>query len=458
MSFPNNLDFSLKKNAVKSRMKQIVHYPLSSPTVNPLDTPIISFSTGNYGNYLVPESILLNYTFTNNDSAHAQVLDGSGYSVIDRVVVQSSGAILSDLQNYGAWAQVILDTQSGVGKSGFMSTFAGSAINGTQTVYTGTNNAATTTTVQTTIPENSANAVRQGASVAAGASINVVVPIIGTFFNGSDKLIPVGALSDLQIQFYMSSGYNAVYGGAASATQVAGTTTAWTLTNFYITANYVELDVGAQKMIDDSLGGVFKWSSELWKSYNFTLGGGFSDNVIIPHKCESLKGIICLHRLSTNINNYNAYSTTSRLCPYANNATGGTSSFFITIGSEAYPNIPIRNTAQHAVEMLKFYHAVNNPDSYNNTQIDYTNWNAQDNTNPITMGAFANFLNLEAYNNKSGVLHSGVPVVGGTTLVLNQNYATNAAVNAAMAGALQTTYCHFDVICTVKDGQIEVAF
>jgi hypothetical protein len=437
-------------------MKQIVHYPLSSPTVNPLDTPIISFSCGNYGNYLDPNSILLNFTFTNNDSTNAQVLDGSGYSVIDRVVVQSSGAILSDLQNYAPWAQVILDTQSGVGKSGFMSTFAGSAINGTQTVYTGANNASTTTTVQTTIPENSANAVRQGASVAVGASTNITLPLIGTFFNGSDKLIPVGALTDLQIQFYISSGYNAVYGGAASLAGSAAT--AWTLTNFYITANYVELDASAQKMIDDSLGGVFKWSSELWRSYNFTLGSGSADNVIVPHKSESVKGIIAIARPAANINNYNKYSTTSRLCPYANSTTGGTSSFFITIGSEAYPNIPIRNTAQHAVEMLKFYHSVNNPDSYNNTQIDYANWNAQDSTNPITMGAFANFLNLEAYSNKSGVLHSGVPVVGGTTMVLNQNYATNATVQTAMTGALQTTFVHYDCICTVKDGQLEVAF
>ena len=88
----------------------------------------------------------------------------------------------------------------------------------------------------------------------------------------------------------------------------------------------------------------------------------------------------------------------------------------------------------------------------------HANWNAQDSTNPITMGAFANFLNLEAYSNKSGVLHSGVPVVGGTTMVLNQNYATNAAVQTAMTGALQTTFVHYDCICTVKDGQLEVAF
>jgi len=244
MAFPSVLDFSLKKNAIKSRVKQMVHFPLSSSTVNPLDQPIISFSTGNYGQYLDPNSITIQYTFKNLDTVNTVVLDGSGYCVFDRVVVSSSGSILSDLQNYNAWAQLILDTQAGSGKVGLMSSFAGTSASSA----------------------NTANSLRAGASVASNGTLNLSLPLMGTIFNGSDKLIPVGAMSDLQIQFFISSYSNAVFGGAN-----AFTTDDWQLTGFSICCNYIELDASAQKMIDNSLGGVFKWSTELWRSYNFRI-------------------------------------------------------------------------------------------------------------------------------------------------------------------------------------------
>ena len=125
MAFPASLDFSMKKNAVKTELHQQVHYPITGSTANPLDVVTFSLSCGKYGQYINPSDTYLSFTFTNKDAANAVSLDGSGYSVIDRVTVLSSGATVSDLQNYAPWAQLMLDSQTGVGKSSTFSTFGG---------------------------------------------------------------------------------------------------------------------------------------------------------------------------------------------------------------------------------------------------------------------------------------------------------------------------------------------
>ena len=56
-AFPNVLDYSKKRNAVRSHLKQQVLYPLTGSTVNVLDTPIVSIPVGTYGQFLDPTNI-----------------------------------------------------------------------------------------------------------------------------------------------------------------------------------------------------------------------------------------------------------------------------------------------------------------------------------------------------------------------------------------------------------------
>jgi hypothetical protein len=425
MAFPTTLQFDLKKNAVKTALHQQVHYPITGSTANPLDVITFSLSCGKYGQYIDPSQIYLSYTFTNKDATNTIHLDGSGYSIIDRATVLSSGAVVSDLQNYGPWAQLMLDSQLGVGKTSTFSAFGGG---GTSTT---------------------ANIIRDGASVANSASLNISLPLMGTAIDSSssDKMIPVGAISDLQLQLYISSPNNAVVSAAVGS---------WSLANISLTVVYVQLDAGAQKMLDDAQGGVYRWSGEQWKGYNFNLASTSSaDNVIVPFKGASAKSVVAIHRNTNNINNYAAYTNLSRDCHY----TSG-SSWFVTIGSDTFPGIPLKNSTMHLVEYLKMWHGLTNPLALT-TSIDGTSWVASDNTatttgpgvNAASAGTFAAGLNLEAYSNKSGTIHSGVSVLGGTTMILNQTYSA-----ALPAATLQTTYVHFDAIFSVENGQLTVAF
>ena len=416
MAFPSTLDFSLKKNAVKTSLHQQVHYPITGSSANPLDVITFSLSCGKYGTYIDPSQIYLSFTFKNADATNTIRLDGSGYSIIDRATVLSSGAVVSDLQNYGPWAQLMLDSQLGVGKTSTFSAFGGG---GTST---------------------STNIIRDGASVANSASLNLSLPLMGTAIDAStsDKMIPVGAISDLQLQLYIASANNAVVSAAAGN---------WSLSGISLTVVYVQLDAGAQKMLDDAQGGVYRWSGEQWKGYNFNLSTTGADNVIVPFKGASAKSVVAIQRLVANINNNAAYTNLSRVCNY----TSG-SSWFVTIGSDTFPGIPIKNSTMHMLEYLKMLHGLSNPLALT-TSFDATTWVAGDSTTAASAGTFAAGLNLEAYSNKSGTIHSGVSVLGGTTMVLNQTYS--AAISAA---TLQTTYVHFDSIFSVENGQLTVAF
>lgn len=421
--FPTSLDFTMKKNAVASRLSQQVYTPISGGNANPGDIITISPGVGHYGSYIDPSQCYISFQIKNTDATNALVLDGSAYSAFDRIITQSSSAVISDLQQFPGWAQIMLDSQLNSGKVGFMSAFAGTAT------------------------DPSLNTVRAGASIAASGSLYVSLPLMGTAIDqtAGDKLIPAGALSDLQLMFYVSAVNNLGVTSSASAS--------WTLANITLTVGYVTLDASAQKMIDDQQGGEYKWSVELWKGYNYGLPNGSSgDSVIVPFKGSSLKSIAAIQRLASNFNNPAAYLNVSRINSYATPSSSAPSSWFVAVGSDVYPPIAIKNTTQHAVEYLKMWHGLGVPSALV-TSFDATNWIAGNNVNPALAGSMVTGLNLEVYSGRSGVLHSGVAVLGGTTLVINQLYAT-----ALPAAVTQTTYCGYDAVITVKEGIMSVAF
>lgn len=421
---PNTLDFSLKKNAISTANKQIVHTPLSGGTSTPGSTVQFGLATGTYGAYLDPTQTYLSFTIRNDD-ATPLVLDGSAYSFIDRITVQSSGGVISDLQRFAPWAQLMLDCSLGTVRPGACSAFMGTAT------------------------DLNLNTLRSGASMAANSVLNVSIPLMGTCIDStsSDKLIPVGGLSDLQLMIYLAGANEPI------VSAVAGTPN-WSLTNMALTCSYIHLDVGAQKMIDDEQDGVYKWSGETWRAYDAPsiVSGSTGDNVIVPIKASSVKSVMAIMRPVANMNNKAAFTNTSRYNPYARSTQSTQSSFFATVGSTTIPGIPIKNTSQHFCENLKMWHSLGQSAGLISS-FDGPNFEREAIETMVSSlmvigsaGAFYAGLNLEAYTNKSGTIHSGVNCSGSTQLVLNQTYA-----QATRAGMTQTTYCHIDAAYVVED-------
>jgi hypothetical protein len=420
--FPSTMDYSLKKNAVASSMAQQVHYPINGSTINPADLPIITLSTGNYGNYLDPTSLYLSYTFNNTDGTNACLLDGSGYAVFDRIVVQSSGTVISDVQYYAPWSQGILDCQVGTGRDSTCSVSFGTSY------------------------DANLNTNRGGVSVASNGTLNICIPLLGTAIDAScsDKMIPVGACSDLQIMFYMASANSTVVTSSANAS--------WKLTNFSLIADYVKIDAGAQRQLDEVSGGVYKWSGELWRGYQASAGasGDGSATVIVPFKGNSAKTIMSMIRLQANLTSPSAFTNTDRLCPFGLPGSSTSSSWFANVGAQAMPQIAIKNSSQHFMELLKGFHTLYNPVGFS-TQFNSATWAVAPSATPATTatacGSFLLVLDLEAYSNKTNVIHSGVPITGGTTLSLVQTYA-----NTLPAACVQNSWVHHDAILTVQNG------
>ena len=418
MAFPSGLDFSLKKNAIQTALHQQVHYPITGSTANPLDLVTFSLSCGKYGQYINPTDSYISFKLVNTDAVNPLIIDGSGYSFFDRVTTLSSGSTVSDLQSFAPWAQLTLDMMVGTGRPTTMTTFAGNAYDANR------------------------NNVRGGYNLGANNYTYISLPLIGTAIDAScsDKYIPAGAISDLQLQFYIAAVNNAVQSASANAS--------WQLQQVSLTVSYITLDAGAQRMLDEIQGGTYRWSGEMWKGYNFNLNSGSSaDNVIVPFKGASVKSLAVIQRYAANQNNAAALTNTSRFCSFVAGST-----WFVTVGSDTYPAIPLKNYTQHAVEFLKMIHGLSNPLALQ-TSFDSSTWIAGDSVSPTTCGSFVAALNTEAYSNKSGVIHSGLQVLGGTTLVLNQTYSTPLP-----AATLQTSFVHFDTILTVENGQLTVAF
>jgi hypothetical protein len=426
MSFPSSLDFSkLTPNAVKTRIRQVAITALQGSTINPGDNPIFNIPCGVYGQYLDPSQTFLQFTFNNTDTTAAQTLnlDGSFYSLMDRITVTSSGAVISDFQQFGGWAQVMLDSYVATGKNS-MAIFAGTASDANR------------------------NWTRDGIQVAQKAGIFGALPLMGSGIldpTGNQKMVPVGALQDLELQIFMASVGNSVFS--------ASTTVNWQLTNVQLVIGIVELDPGAQKMIDEMCGGQYKLSVELWRGYNTTLSASTTgDQVIIPHKCQSAKTILWIYRLQGNFSNPKAYTQVSRFNPYYHDGTTPCS-VFVQAGATAYPQVPIKNWASLFLEYEKAFHALGVPEALRNS-FDASTWIAGDNTSVNSAGSFVGGINLEAYSGKSGVINSGAEVTGGTTMILNSSYA-QALPNVPVT---QSTYVHFDAIAVVSNGVMEIAF
>ena len=173
--------YDLKKNAVKSRMISQQVIPLSGTTASPQDILQFSLPCGRYGQYLDVSTPYLSFKFTNKDTTNAVTLDHSAYSLFDRVVVKSSGGVVSDLQYFPVYASALLDQNVSTQKN-TMSAFMGTAF------------------------DVDKNVVRAGRQVPASASVDFVLPLLGTPLDSSccDKHVPIGALSDITLELYVA--------------------------------------------------------------------------------------------------------------------------------------------------------------------------------------------------------------------------------------------------------------
>ncbi len=435
----SDLNYSIKPSAVRSRSYRASVLPTNKTVFNPTDTCIIYIPGGRRNTYLDCGQTYMRYTIKNTDGANSCKLDNNGACVINRIDVFHGSNLLETIQGYNILANYILDMQASESQRKGLSNIYGFDASGD----------------------------RQGATLAAGASLTVCMPI----FSGVcgvllDKALPIGMLSDdirLEITFETS----------ALAVCSITAATSFQITDFQLELSIMELSDEGESMVRQVASPdapVFLHGSS-WRHYVSTLAsgtvGGYS--TLVPARFASLKQLALIPRSSTQVSSALSYSIGSRVNPNIDY-------YWWRVGSSIIPSkaVYLENAGNTAgfgegyAELLKSWHALNTvanstciADEYNVGDV------ALANTPVAGMAGQANNLAANSYKNgfviaqelESFAQRDDVMLSGMNTLSSQVFFECNIG-NATGAGPTSAYtldfYAWYDHILVLENGLLSV--
>jgi hypothetical protein len=200
MSLSQSMDFTPKAPASSHRTYRVQVSPLTGTTASPSDK--ISFDVpcgnGRRNVFLDASESTLNFS-VKNATAVPFSIDSTAYSLFDSMTVVAGGNVLEQCSDYGSFVNALIDAQ--MNNQDVMcagSVFMGSNFNADR------------------------NIDRTGRVVAATTGVlDCSLPIIGSgiFSGAASRHIPVGAMSDLRLEFVLAS---AISGVVAAAGELHG--------------------------------------------------------------------------------------------------------------------------------------------------------------------------------------------------------------------------------------------
>ena len=432
------LDYSTKSTGARSRGYRVQVTPTSGSSANPGDTIRFDIPAGRGRNqFLDPSQTAIQFQVKSADAAVMNV-DGSGYSVLNRYTLLSSGQILEDIVSYNSAVTTYLDLQTlGVDQAA-----GGSVMQGCQ--YDATNNVA-----------------KFGAQLAIGNTtaqfLDVHLPLHLSGFIGTacPKLIPVGIMQDLRAEFIVET--------AANAVVCASATPAWTLQAITLNLFYVDIDPVVANQIYEANGGVYKVGSEGFRNFETVVGSAgstrTSDSIIIPARFSSVKSLISYWRDNIMRGDSTKYYISNRYNPFTSGSgSGARCSVQYQIGSSLFPNTPITFAQSELfAQMLQSFHALGNAQM--NTRCNSTNWLT--NTSNVTManvtsqnaGTAVLAVNTESLCFKSKSFTCGVNTLTSPVILNASTYGSGISVQNIV-----NTICHYDCIFEISEAGVQVRF
>ena len=415
------LNFAPKMAGAKSRSYRVVVNPIGGGSANPgevikVDAPC---GRGRY-TYMDPSQSFITFQLKSTDAA-VMNLDGSAYSLFNRLDVLSGGQILETISDYGHTVNTLMDLQ----QAGTDAAVSGS-------VSLGTNYAA------------SNNVDKTGAQIAAGGSQDFSLPIAlsGILGGACSKYIPCGILSDLRVEFSVEQ--------AALGVVCASAVPAWTIQNFTLNLTMLELDHQVAEQIHSANGGVYRISTEGWRTYS-TVGvaGRASDSVLIPARFSSARTFVTTYRDNAQAV-AGSYWTAHRVNPYYH-ATNKCSIQY-AIGGNLAPQSPIQFATSEAYAlMMQGFHSLGN--AAHNNRCTLTNWNqVAYNGTAGGMGSWACCVNLDSMLFKSKELSVGLSTL--TSPVFLQGTFPTAPTIAHRI----TNMVHYDALLEISEQGVAIRF
>ena len=319
-ALPSSLSFQGKSPSVRARSYRAMSQPSNGHAhlCGTGGTLIrIPIPCGKNGTYLDPHSSYLSYNIANTGAD--AVLSNGAWCVIQELKVVSQGVTLSHINQYNVLHSALMSLQ------------CGSDIETSHNLLSGT------------------NAATSGVTIATNANKTFCFSLLdGILGSLAEKMVPLGALSDLEIQITLASDAAAV--NAAGATVLTISEVKWF-------SSMVEIDQSAQKVLEMSLaGGIYRLDSKGYHNYNDTIPSGVSNaSVQVAAKFQSLNAVLVMMRDSTRATAQNKHSISAR-------ERRGLASFQVEIAGQLYPPQPVTcadaNISHCASELYKCYRAL----------------------------------------------------------------------------------------------------
>lgn len=441
----SDLDFTLKKSMAKARSYRVNISPIQGgQALNPGDTAKFDIQgVGRKNTYLDGAGTFLQFKVKNTDTTASTTfnVDGCAASFFNRLSIYSGGALIEDILAYNVLYNAMLDAQ--------------------------VNSADRQTTVSVTMGCDAlavgagVDLQRGGPTIAIGGSQVFNLPLIsGVLGNQCSKYLPLCAIkNDLRLELVLENLKNAIVSSSATAN--------WQITEIQLICQLLELSDEAQHMVDSITGGKYMISSETFRNAQTILpASSTADNILLPFRFSSIKGIMGMYRPQTAQNNFLDATITSRFNPFGSTTLGTACSLQLQIGSEYVPNVPLKYSEETFTELLKYFHKLGNQSM--GGSIGYANWNvytpftspvvAAENTaayapHYVTLaqscGSALFGLDLDSVMNRSDVMHAGKST-------LNQNVFWNGTYATALpAGQTRfDAWAHLDMILVVDENGV----
>lgn len=182
-----------------------------------------------------------------------------------------------------------------------------------------------------------ANGHEYATAVTSLVTYNYCIPLCSIIGYGSEKLIPIGSVSNLQLQMTINSG-NFPFVSFCTAVTTGGTLGALTLNNFFLNMKYITLDDMSSALLNQTLQDG-KWfvraTTYTQSSVSLPIGSQGAQQLLLQIRNSSVRSILSYF-----------YTTASvSVCPNGLYDAIGilTNSRQLQIGSSYYPNRPIND-------------------------------------------------------------------------------------------------------------------
>lgn len=417
----DKLAYVEKPTAVDAKYYTHTCLPVNGTSFGGGEIVRIDVPCSQYGTYLDTQNSYLKFTINNTSKTAADAnalvnIDGSAYSFIDRQQVLYSGYTLEDISDLGVLASILLDNNTDMeSRMTYWHILAG--------------------THKHTFSEA---AVRHGAQIAAGGSLTVFIPVLGSIVGQNlDKYLPIGQLTasdSLRLELTLAQN------GAPVKTAAATDTGAFTITDVEYVAHIVKLSDDAESMVRRSItGGKYRIHGDTYRSFNQTLSNGVNNSTVnIPVKVSSLKTLLIAHRYQASISGKNKASITNR-------TRGDLKEYYFQIGSVRLPQKPIKTDdtycAEAQIELQKALHQY----SRKGLALSYMSADWVSTATTDNYGAFVVGIDLESFSGKSDVLNQGLSTI-------SQPLHFIGTYDTLPADAIITTFAHFDQILEIEVG------